>query len=56
MRGLIVHALSEEAKAFYLRLGLEPSPLEPMTLMVTLADLKASISNGPDLHHGTPTE
>jgi len=31
-------------KAFYLRLGLDPSPLEPMTLMVTLADLSASIA------------
>lgn len=56
VRGMIVHALSDEAKAFYLRLGLEPSPLEPMTLMVTLADLKPSISNGADLHHGLPTE
>jgi hypothetical protein len=26
-----------------------------MTLMVTLADLKASISNGPDLHHDRHT-
>lgn len=42
IRGLIVHALSEEAKAFYLRLGLEPSPLEPMTLMTTLADLRTA--------------
>jgi predicted N-acetyltransferase YhbS len=54
VRGMIVHALSEEAKAFYLRLGLEPSPLEPMMLMITLADLKAS--NGADLHHGLSTE
>jgi GNAT superfamily N-acetyltransferase len=44
IRGMIVHALSDEAKAFYLHLGLDPSPLEPMTLMVTLADLKASIA------------
>lgn len=43
IRGMIVHALSEEAKVFYLRLGLLPSPFEPMTLMVTLTDLKASI-------------
>ena len=39
VRGLVVHALSDEAKVFYLRLGLDESPLEPMTLMVTLADL-----------------
>ncbi|MHA6645191.1 GNAT family N-acetyltransferase [Mesorhizobium sp. A623] len=43
IRGMIVHALSAEAKAFYERIGFEPSPLDPMTLMVTLADLKASL-------------
>jgi predicted N-acetyltransferase YhbS len=43
IRGLVVHALSDTAKAFYLALGLEPSPLESMMLMATLADLKASL-------------
>ncbi|HEV2531152.1 GNAT family N-acetyltransferase [Phenylobacterium sp.] len=43
IRGLLVHALSEEAKAFYLRLGLEPSPLDPLTLMATLADLRDAV-------------
>jgi GNAT superfamily N-acetyltransferase len=43
--GLIVHALSDQAKNFYVRLGLEPSPLDPMTLMVTVAELRAS--SGP---------
>lgn len=43
IRGLVVHALSEEAKAFYLRLGLDESPLDPMTLMVTVADLHAAL-------------
>lgn len=43
MRGLLVHALSVEAKAFYERIGFEPSPLDPMMLMITLADLKASL-------------
>lgn len=43
IRGMIVHALSAEAGAFYERIGFEPSPLDPMTLMVTLADLKASL-------------
>lgn len=43
IRGMIVHALSEEAKAFYLTLGLEVSPLDPMTLMVTTNDLQAAI-------------
>jgi GNAT superfamily N-acetyltransferase len=44
IRGLLVHAISDDAKAFYLRLGLEPSPLEPMTLMVTIADLRAALA------------
>lgn len=43
IRGLLVHAISDEAKAFYLRLGLAPSPLEPMTMMSTVADLKAAM-------------
>lgn len=42
IRGLIVHAISGDAKAFYLGLGLDPSPIEPMTLMATVADLKAA--------------
>ena len=43
IRGILVHAISEQAKAFYLRLGFDPSPIEPMTLMVTLADLRDGI-------------
>lgn len=43
IRGLLVHALDEPAKAFYERLGFDPSPLDPMTLMITLADLRASL-------------
>jgi GNAT superfamily N-acetyltransferase len=42
IRGLLVDAISDEAKAFYLTLGMSRSPLDPMTLMVTLADLKAA--------------
>jgi GNAT superfamily N-acetyltransferase len=43
IRGILVHAVSDEARAFYLALGFEPSPLEPMTLMVTLADVRRSV-------------
>ncbi len=42
VRGILVDAISEDAKAFYLALGMSVSPLDPMTLMVTLADLRAS--------------
>ncbi len=43
IRGLIVHAISAEARAFYEAVGFAPSPLDPMTLMITLTDLKASL-------------
>ena len=43
VRGLLVDAISDDAKAFYLALGMTVSPLDPMTLMVTLADLRASL-------------
>jgi predicted N-acetyltransferase YhbS len=41
IRGILVHAISPEAKAFYLAVGFEASPVEPMTLMATLADIQA---------------
>ena len=40
IRGIVVHAISEQAKAFYQALGFDASPAEPMTLMVTLADIR----------------
>jgi GNAT superfamily N-acetyltransferase len=39
IRGIIVHALSDEARQFYIALGFDPSPADAMTLMVTLRDL-----------------
>jgi predicted N-acetyltransferase YhbS len=44
IRGIVVHAISEEAKKFYIALGFDPSPREPMMLMVTLADVRAALS------------
>jgi GNAT superfamily N-acetyltransferase len=44
IRGILVHAISEEAKNFYVKLGFDPSPREPMTLMVTLSDVRSVIS------------
>lgn len=44
VRGLLAHAISDDAKAFYLRLGLDQSPLDPMTLMTTISDLKAALA------------
>jgi len=46
IRGILTHAIDQAAKAFYQHLGFEESPLEPMTLMMTLADLRESLSDG----------
>jgi GNAT superfamily N-acetyltransferase len=40
IRGIVAHAISDAAKDFYVKLGFDPSPREPMTLMVTLADIR----------------
>ena len=43
IRGMIVHALSDNARAFYEHVGFESSPLDPMTLMATIADLREGL-------------
>ena len=47
VRGVLVNAISNDAKAFYLALGMTVSPLDSMTLMVTLSDLRASLIVAP---------
>jgi GNAT superfamily N-acetyltransferase len=44
IRGIVVHAISEDARKFYVALGFDPSPHAAMTLMVTLSDVRASLS------------
>nr|WP_276570168.1 GNAT family N-acetyltransferase [Thiocystis violacea] len=43
IRGLIVHALSPSTQAFYERVGFDPSPLDPMTLMANINDLREGL-------------
>ena len=43
VRGILVHAASEAARAFYLHMGFEPSPLDPSTLMVRLSDVRDAL-------------
>ncbi|NCT56311.1 MAG: GNAT family N-acetyltransferase [Legionella sp.] len=40
IRALLVHAISESAKHFYKRYGFVESPMTPMTLMLTMKDIK----------------
>lgn len=43
IRGIVVHAISEEARKFYIALGFDPCPEEVMTLVVTLQDIRATL-------------
>lgn len=43
VRGILVHAASPTARAFYLHMGFEPSPLDPFTLMVRLSDVRDAL-------------
>ena len=45
IRGIVVHAISEEARKFYIALGFDPCPAEAMTLVVTLRDLLATLGS-----------
>ena len=42
IRAIFVHAISEDAKRSYQHLGFFPSPVDPMTLMITIADTELS--------------
>lgn len=37
---MLLHAISEEANRFSVRHGFAESPLDPMTLMIPLADVE----------------
>lgn len=46
IRAILVHAISDEAKRFYERHGFVASPIDPMTLMITVADAKRAVGGG----------
>lgn len=41
IRGIVVHALSLEAKSFYEKMGFDAAKNDPMMLMITLNDLRS---------------
>jgi GNAT superfamily N-acetyltransferase len=45
IRGVLVHAISDDARAFYEAVGFLRSPSDPMMLMVGLHDLKYALSS-----------
>jgi GNAT superfamily N-acetyltransferase len=44
IRGVLVHTISDSARRFYETHGFVPSPIDPMTLMITVAEAVAIIS------------
>lgn len=44
IRAVLLHAISEEAKRFYERAGFSSSPVDPMTMMVTLGDIEKGLA------------
>lgn len=46
MRAVLVHALDEEAAAFYRRFGFKPASAEPLTLMVPMEAVRRTLGSG----------
>jgi len=44
VRVLLVHAVDDDARAFYLGRGFEPSPTDTLNLQLLLKDIRASLS------------
>jgi GNAT superfamily N-acetyltransferase len=44
IRGILVHAISDDARAFYEAVGFMPSPSDPMMLMIGLQDLSNALN------------
>jgi hypothetical protein len=43
IRAVLLHAISEDAKRFYERTGFSASPVDSMTMMITLGDVKRAL-------------
>src|SRR5439155_8068813 len=46
IRAILVHAVSEDAKRFYESCGFAVSPVDPMTLMITVGDAEKALRRG----------
>jgi predicted N-acetyltransferase YhbS len=44
-RAILVHAIDDEAAAFYEKFGFEPSLLDPKRLMLLMKDLRATLKS-----------
>lgn len=46
IRAILVHAISDEARRFYEHYGFAASPIDPLTLMITVADAERALGGG----------
>ena len=46
IRVILVHAISESARLFYERAGVRSSPIDPMTLMLTIQEATRAVASG----------
>lgn len=44
-RAVLVHAIDEQAAAFYKRYGFEPSPFDPKQFMLLMKDVRATLTS-----------
>ena len=44
IRAVLLHAISDDAKRFYEKAGFSASPIDPMTMMISLADIEKALS------------
>lgn len=52
VRAMLVHAIDEEARVFYLRHGFQPSPTDPLHLMILIKDIANAVEaakEAPDI-------
>lgn len=49
IRAVLLHAISEDAKRFYLRHGFVESPVNPMTLMIKLSDIERALGGRAEI-------
>jgi hypothetical protein len=40
IRAVVVHAMTEQARSFYLQYGFEESPTDPLHLLLLMKDLR----------------
>ena len=46
IQGIVAHAISDEARKFYIALGFDPCQSEAMILVVTIQDIRAALESG----------